>query len=134
MRRTRPHEARSAIVTPRQRHAAAVIVAASLAAHPLIEVLFPHAEVVSFARADLRHRRRFAAACMSCSRLERPGVSACGLAVPARWLARRRRPPVHGRRSRQPRAARPADRRLAGRRAAHLSLHDRHISTRRRSV
>ena len=76
-----------------------IIVAASLAAHPLIEVLFPHSEVVPLAPSDLRPQtpfrgrlHEFFAAWKDQGQSRGQGqsagrpVSACGLAVPARWL------------------------------------------------
>ena len=64
-----------------------VIVAASLAAHPPIEVLFPQAEVVSLAPADLRPQTPFRGRLHELfAAWKDHGVSACGLVVPARWL------------------------------------------------
>jgi len=64
-----------------------VIVAAPLAAHPLVKILFPRAEVVLFARADLRPRAPFHGRLPELfSVWQGQGVVACGLAVPARWL------------------------------------------------
>ena len=64
-----------------------VIAAASLAAHPLIEVLFPHAKVVLLAPADLRPRAPFRGRLHELfAAWQDQGVAACGLAVPARWL------------------------------------------------
>ena len=76
-----------------------VIVAASLAAHPLIEFLFPHAEVVPLAPVDLRPQTPFRgrlhelfAAWKDQGQPQGQGqltgrpVALCGLVVSARWL------------------------------------------------
>jgi len=66
-----------------------VIVAASLAAHPLIEPLFPHAEVVLFTPADLRPRAPFRSRLhefFAAGRGRDQNVAACGLVLPARWF------------------------------------------------
>lgn len=66
---------------------ALVIVAAPLAAHPLIDELFPHALAVVLTRAELRPRRPFHGRLFDVLAEARGRGKAVGLAVPARWLA-----------------------------------------------